>query len=136
MSNQLKCKVASIINDYKLVLNVGRKHNVEKGFRFSVYSISESDIIDPDTKKSLGKLELPLGTGKVISVQENMCIIESDMYSKSISKISKKTTPLGFLSSMYDQQIVTEEFPNDDIHEPFDNVQIGDSAIYLPSFTK
>lgn len=135
MSNQLKCKVADIIDDYKLVLNVGSKHNVEKGFRFSVFSISESDIIDPDTNESLGKLETPLGTGKVIHVQEKICIIESDMYLKSTSKITKTTKPAG-LFPMYDQEIVTEEIPNEKIHRPFDVVKVGDSAIYLPSFTK
>lgn len=135
MSNQLKCKVADIIDDYKLVLNVGTKHNVEKGFRFSIFSISESDIIDPDTNESLGKLETPLGTGKVIHVQEKICIIESDMYLKSTGKITKTTKPIGLLP-MYDQEMVTKEIPNEKIHKPFDVVKIGDSAIYLPSFTK
>ena len=57
------------------------------------------------------------------------------MYLKSTSKIIKTTKPASLLS-MYDQEIVTEEIPNEKLHRPFDVVKVGDSAIYLPSFTK
>lgn len=136
MSDTLKGKIAQVIDEHRVVLNIGSNNGVEVGFRFSVYSVSEDIIYDPDTKKPLGKLEIPLGTGKVINVQDNMCILESDQYHRSEKKIVKTTTPKGLLSSMYEPQTVTEERPFETIHIPFDNPEVGDSAIYLPSFSK
>ena len=133
MTNQLTCKIVSIIDPYKLVLNVGTNENVKIGMKFSVFSISEDDIIDPTTQESLGKLEIPKGTGNVIHVQNKMCIIESNQYKQSINRIiTKKEKPPVAISSFFEPTTVTEEIPQEKYQIPFDDVSVGDTAIYIP----
>ncbi|MGK7943637.1 MAG: hypothetical protein AB4058_04130 [Microcystaceae cyanobacterium] len=69
--------VAEIIDKYKLVINRGKQHNLEKGQRMQVYRLSDDEIKDPETGESLGYLELLIGTGEIIYVQEKMSILES-----------------------------------------------------------
>ena len=61
--------VASIINEYKVVINRGIKHDIRLGQRFLIYKLSDEEIIDPITKEPLGYLEIVKGTGKVIHLQ-------------------------------------------------------------------
>ncbi len=71
-------KVAEIINRYKLVINKGSSSGIKKEQRFLVYKIGE-EIFDPDTKESLGNLDIVRGTGRVVHLQDSMATIESDM---------------------------------------------------------
>lgn len=79
-------KVAKVTNAEELVLNAGQADKIQEGDRYLVYGIGE-EIFDPDTKKSLGCLEVVRGTGKVVHVQERMCTIRTDM--KEPIKIEK-----------------------------------------------
>ena len=79
-----KYKVVEIIDDgMKLVINAGAGTGIEPGQRYLVYALSDYEIMDPDTGKSLGFLELVRGTGKVTHVQEAMSTIESDVYERA-----------------------------------------------------
>jgi len=71
-------RVASVLSDTQLVLNVGEQDGIDYKMRFLIYGISKEEIIDPVTKEPLGYLELVRGTGKVTYVQEKICIISSD----------------------------------------------------------
>lgn len=71
-------KVAEIINRYKLVINRGASSGIKEGQRFLVYKIGD-EIFDPDTKESLGNLDIVRGTGRVVHLQDSMATIESDM---------------------------------------------------------
>lgn len=117
-------KVVDIFDDkYKLVINAGTNKNVKIGNRFLVYALSDHEIFDPDTKESLGYLEIVKGTGKVIHVQEKMCTIESDVYEASQpTKIIRTKNPLlaGFGT--------TEEQTSSREHVPFDSPEIGNFA--------
>lgn len=108
--------VAHIINENKVVLNIGSYEDVSEGDIFMVYALSDDDIKDPRTGKSLGRLELVKGRGKVINVQEHMCTIESIE-----TKIRKKTrSSVAFPFSSVDESI-SESIP-------FDHVYVGDYA--------
>lgn len=113
-------KVVSITNDgYRITINAGSNKRIMKGQRFLLYSLSDHEIIDPDTNESLGYLELVKGTGKVIHVQEKMATIESDVYETSQpTKIVRK-------NSMYSLG-TTEEQTLSKEHVAFSNPQIGD----------
>lgn len=125
MEKQLK--VVSVIDDYKVVLNAGANQGIKLGQRYMIYTLSNEEIIDPDTNESLGFLEIVKGTGKVTHVQEKMCTIESIEYKPLTKKIKRKNPPMtlgaDFLPSNYEE--VTE--PE---HEqlPFDNPKVGNLA--------
>ncbi len=71
-------RVADIRSQSELVLNAGSNRQIEIGDEFIVYSAdNEKMIIDPESGIALGYLEVYRGTGRVISVQETMCIIEA-----------------------------------------------------------
>ena len=115
-------KVVTVMNnDYKVVINAGGNQGIKTGQRFLIYSLSEHEIIDPDTNESLGYLEIVKGTGKVIHVQEKMCTIESDVYETSQpTKIIRKGPMLGLG--------ITEERTTTRDHMPFSDPAIGDFA--------
>ena len=69
-------RVAKILNEFQLVLNVGEKQGVKKGMMFVVYEEGE-EIKDPKTGESLGKLEIVKGEIKVSHVQETLCFAQS-----------------------------------------------------------
>jgi len=70
--------VASILSSDQVVINSGEKDGIQLGQRFLIYELSDEEIIDPATNESLGYLEIPKGTGRIASVQENMAVLESD----------------------------------------------------------
>lgn len=83
--------VAKELDDYTLVINKGSKDGVENEQRFQIYSMGE-EIFDPETKESLGKVEIIKGTGKVVHVQERIATLRSDMKTppaKTIKTIKK-----------------------------------------------
>jgi hypothetical protein len=77
--------VAQVIDNYKLVINRGKKNGIREGQRMLVYRLSDEKIVDPDTGRLLGYLELVRGTGRIISIQEKMSILESDSYLPNIN---------------------------------------------------
>ncbi len=111
--------IAEVIDEYKLVMNRGKLNNIEKGQEMLVYRLSEEEIKDPDTGDSLGYLELVIGTGKVIYVQEKMSIIESDKSERILPKDPLLTT----LNNPSLEQILGKSKKL-----PFDNPQIGDKV--------
>ena len=73
-------KIAKIINNCKVVINAGYNQGIRENQRFLIYSLDGEEIFDPDTNKSLGRLEVIKGTARAVFVQDNMCTIESDEY--------------------------------------------------------
>ena len=116
-----KYKVVEIIDDgMKLVINAGAGAGIEPGQRYLVYALSDYEIMDPDTGKSLGFLELVRGTGKVTHVQESMSTIESDVYERAPeTKIVRKRSQFS-LSPTIEEETVSR------IHVPFENPEVGD----------
>lgn len=78
MENRIDGCIVSFVDSITAVLNKGTNGGVEVGMRFKLYYLSSNDMLDPLTKESLGKLEILVGTGKVINVQEKISTIESD----------------------------------------------------------
>lgn len=95
MNEKIPC-VAKVLDDYKLVLNIGSYDDVVMGQRFLIYGLSDDEIIDPITHESLGYLELVRGTGSVIFIQEKMCIIKSDSTSAPLVAVSEFFEPKPF----------------------------------------
>ena len=72
----IKGKIAAIINDYEVVLNIGSEHGVTEGMIFVIYELGEN-IKNPENEEDLGKLEIIKGIIKIKNVQEKMSFAES-----------------------------------------------------------
>jgi len=66
-------QVARILDESALIVNRGAKDGVTQGMRFAVL-VQVEDVIDPETKKSLGKWELVKGEILASHVQDSMSI--------------------------------------------------------------
>ena len=67
-------KVARILSDEEVFLNVGSEDGVTEGMEFVIFSVSEGDrISDPETGADLGAIETTKGRVKVRHVQDRIC---------------------------------------------------------------
>lgn len=114
-----KICVARVIDDFKIVLNVGSNDGIKEGDTFLVYSLDKEHIKDPLTGEDLGQLELIKGTGKITHVQSSISTLESNMYKKLKRKYIKSNPLLGLGNH------IEEEFSEPE-QEPFDSPKIGD----------
>ena len=111
--------VVNVIDEYSLAINLGSRENISLGDKFLVYFLSKEDIIDPETKESLGKLEYVVGQGKVIHIQEKMSIIESIEERVENKKTIRKTSSNIF--SPKQEEVIEPKI----ISLPFDHPQVG-----------
>ncbi|TDV98037.1 hypothetical protein BDK62_10469 [Halomonas alkaliantarctica] len=129
-----KAVVAKVINDYEVVINKGLIHGVKINDKYLIFGIGD-DIIDPDTKENLGKLEVSRGTGRVVYVQEKIATIRSDAKEKGkVVRKSKRPNPHSLYSLARslredDTEEIVEEHPERDL--PFDYPEAGDRAKYI-----
>ncbi|WP_346877146.1 hypothetical protein [Clostridium sp. UBA5712] len=113
-------KVVRIISPTEIVINAGSNEGILDYQRFLVYSLDGEEIIDPDTGKSLGNLEIVKGTGIATFVHEKMCTITSDMYSK-YSNLDINLIPK--INSYFDDN---SPKVGDEKHLSFKEVTVGD----------
>ncbi len=123
-------KVADVRDPYTVVINRGSRDGVTVGQRVLIYAIGE-EILDPDTKESLGRLELIRGTGKVTHLQERMATVASDMKvapGRTIRKITGPATRsesiMELMRGLAGGTTIEETLPPSP--SPFDSVTIGD----------
>jgi len=72
----MEAKVIKIVDDYKIAINKGSNDNVNKNDIFMIFEKGE-ELFDPDSKESLGFLEIPKLKMKVFNIQEKMSLLES-----------------------------------------------------------
>jgi hypothetical protein len=133
MAERYFAKVVKVVDKYTIVINAGTDKGVRIGKQFLVVGLGEA-IIDPDTKESLGELEIVRGKGRVTHVQERMATLKSAEFErqpdvKEIKKVS--TGGKGAIANMFGpQETVTESIkPSEPISKPFIDAQAGDLAI-------
>jgi len=73
MADPIEGKVAKILDDQTIVLNVGRTAGVAQGTLFCVYAAVE-DVTDPDTGESLGSWEAVKGYVQATHPQERLTV--------------------------------------------------------------
>jgi hypothetical protein len=111
----VSAKVAHIIDQYRVVLNVGAKDGVAEEQRFLIYEIGP-EVFDPDTKESLGLLKIVKGIGVVTSVDERMATLES------VEREEVERRPHGLLFSPLAPLEVSK------VRKPFRGAKVGDVA--------
>lgn len=67
----IKTKIAQILGPTRFVIAAGKEQGVEEGMGFVIYELSDP-VFDPETKESLGELELHKGRVKVVHVQDKI----------------------------------------------------------------
>ncbi|MFP4055546.1 MAG: hypothetical protein ACLF0G_01620 [Candidatus Brocadiia bacterium] len=73
MAEPIEGKVAKILDEQTVVLNVGRAHGVAQGMLFCIYAPVE-DVTDPDTGESLGSWEAVKGYVQATHPQEKLAV--------------------------------------------------------------
>ena len=72
-------KIAKIISTTELVINAGSKKNINVGDKFEIIDkVGSEPVMDPDTGKSLGTLDIIKGMVEVTAVYPNMSIVQSE----------------------------------------------------------
>ena len=73
MANVIEGKVAKILDDKTLVLNVGRAQEVTQGMLFCIYAEVE-EVTDPETGESLGSWEAVKGYVQATHPQDRLTV--------------------------------------------------------------
>lgn len=103
--------VARVINDFTLTINRGATHGISEGDKFLVYALDPEELIDPETKESLGHLELIRGTGIATHVQEKVTTIESNRYMSGGRIIRRQSGTLSILGGETIEESGKEKIP-------------------------
>jgi hypothetical protein len=67
-------KVAQVLNERELVINIGRADGVQRGMKFAVLAAKPTEITDPDTGEVLGELDREKVRVKITEVHANMAV--------------------------------------------------------------
>lgn len=85
MGKIIKAKIVKVIDEYKVVINKGSNDGVTRNDRYLIYKPGD-ELFDPDTKESLGVLEIVCGEGKPEHIQEKMTTLISAKYETNNAK--------------------------------------------------
>lgn len=73
-TDPLSGKVAQVLNDRELVINIGRNQGVTSGMKFAVLAEAPIEIHDPDTHGLIGIIDRPKVKVVAKSIEENFTI--------------------------------------------------------------
>lgn len=75
MSNKpITGKIAGVLNERELTINIGTEKEVYEGMKFKVLASSPIEVKDPDTEKILGTVDREKVRVKVIEIFKNYSI--------------------------------------------------------------
>lgn len=74
MTQPIRGKIARVLNEREIAINIGTAHGVDVGMYFDVMDAQGQDIKDPDTGEVLGSIERPRVRLKVIHVQDKLSV--------------------------------------------------------------
>lgn len=74
MTKPICGKVARVLNEREIAINIGAEKGVTTGMSFDVMEIHDQDIKDPDTGEVLGSIERPKVRVHVTHVQEKLSV--------------------------------------------------------------
>ena len=132
----IKGKVAKILNDRELVINLGSDIGVEIGMRFRVIEESE-EVLDPDTNISLGNISRDKVRIKIAHVQPSLSIGRTYETYRVSSGLFPNLGVLAALSQTYAPTTrvrtlrSSAEYRGREIEEEDSYVEIGDKVIQI-----
>ncbi len=77
IENRLRGKIAQLLSDRELVINIGARDGVAKGMRFSVLAAAQLEIRDPDTNELLGTIDREKTRVEAIDVQDRITVCQT-----------------------------------------------------------
>jgi len=139
----LRGKVARVLNDRELVINLGTAQGVSEGMLFDIQGSDEIDIRDPDTDELLGSTGRAKVRVRVTTVQEKLSVARTyRKYSVRIGGLAAETPASEFFKSVARALTPsTIEFTETlkrgtDAYQPLDanesKVAVGDLAVQVP----
>ena len=82
MAEPIEGKVAKILNDQTMILNIGRAAGVAQGMIFCIFAPVE-DVTDPETGESLGSWEAVKGYVQATHPQERLTVCSGGPLAKA-----------------------------------------------------
>ncbi|MHB8164140.1 MAG: hypothetical protein ACYDDV_07285 [Methanoregula sp.] len=73
----LKGKVLKILDQYRVIVDIGYEKGIKNNMKFIIYSLGE-EIYDPETGLAIDRLEIIKHRMKVTQIQEKFSILKSD----------------------------------------------------------
>ena len=120
-------KVATIIDRYTVVLNVGAKKGVVLGRRFKIVS-SAIQVTDPNTKSNLGSFQMTKAVVKVSAVYDNFSVAKTEEEQQTVFTSGMPS----LFSSSRSSSTVQKELPLPEIIATYSmNVSVGDDVVEL-----
>ena len=95
MADQIRGKVARVLNTREVALNMGMNDGVEVGMYFDVLDAKSEDIRDPDTGERLGSIRRPKVRVRVTRVQEKLALASTSTERRGFS-FSESLMPLAW----------------------------------------
>ena len=98
----MEAKIIKLVDEYKIAINKGSDDGIQKNYKFMIYEKGD-ELFDPDTKESLGFLEIPKLQMRVFNIQEKMTLLESAETTIETDRKVKRTIKRqsGGISSAY-----------------------------------
>ena len=139
---RIEGKVASILTERELVLNVGATHGVEVGMRFDILYAGGIKVRNPDNPREiLGSVEWPKTQVKVVQIYETMCVARTfrtvTIPARGSAASSFRALSLGIAETYVPQQRKIETLRTDEtraareLSEEESLVKVGDVAVQV-----
>lgn len=121
MGDILTGRVVKVIDEYRLVINKGSDDGITENNQFIIYHLGE-ELFDPDTKESLGILELVCGEGKPEHIQAHLTtLVTSKRETRQSKKVVKHgTSGISAMISGFGGGVTEESYDPEIIKVPFD----------------
>ena len=85
MPDILQGRVAEILNEREVVINIGANNGVQPGMKFAILGEQPHVIVDPQTQEELGQVDRPKARVKVSQVHEKFAVARTyETYSVNV----------------------------------------------------
>ena len=118
-------KVVHVVDETRVVINRGAAEGVKRGDRFLVFGEGPT-LIDPDSGKSLGRLEVVRGRAQAEHVQDHIATLRSTERRQGRPRRRVVKTSVGGML-MFPNEVVEEDI-DDDQELPLRDAAVGDLA--------
>lgn len=140
MSDNIRAKVARILNSREIVITAGTDNGVGVGMLFDVMDPKGEDIRDPDTGEVLGSVERPKVRVQVTQVQDRIAVAStfkkervnvggSGGFFNDLGDISRALMPPKYITRY--ETLKTTEKTWEDLDEKQSYVKIGDPVVQV-----
>ena len=134
MTKPIRGKVASVINEREIAINVGTTHGVNVGMYFNVLDIQDEEVKDPDTGEVLGSIERPKVTVRVAHVQERLSVASTYRTQKvnvggSFGPFARELMPPKWIEKY--ETLRTEDKSWFPLYEEDSYVKVGDPVVQV-----